>query len=102
MFSWVNILSFIWEILKEFHSKDKRPSNKPPSLKALLVFGVLVLSVLSNVFTIERLVTLSSNHLILIKRLKVSEEQVLSCKSQRNTEREVNKVLQQSLLKCIR
>lgn len=63
------ILSFLWEIIMEKRKGDTHLTVYE-KLKRFVAFLIISLSLVANIFAVERLYTISKSHIELVKRLK--------------------------------
>lgn len=67
------ILSFLWEIIME-KRKDNTQLTLYEKLKRFVAFLIISISLVANVFAVERLYTISKSHIELVRRLKDYEK----------------------------
>lgn len=91
------ILSFLWELIMEKNNPDGSGPSKMSKLKRFIVFMILASSLSLNVYIMERLIRISANHVTLVKKLRVLEDEVNQCQ----VDRKIFETTQRNLEFCM-
>lgn len=92
------ILSFLWELIMEKNSPNNQGPSKMSKLKRFVVFLILASSLTLNVYTMERLIRVSANHVTLVKKLRSLEDANAQCQ----VDRKIFDTTQKNLELCMR